>query len=114
MSKLQIVRQYRYGRAAGGLFSFVPKLLGGAINAASGLNIFKSKSAAIQSVASPAPASVFKSAAANPLLAGYGGGGRTVRRGKGITHNELRGYRKVANLIHKEGMVSKRARGRKA
>lgn len=35
------------------------------------------------------------------------------RRAKGITAVELRGYRKVANLIHKEGMVSRRARGRK-
>lgn len=46
-----------------------------------------------------------------------GGGGRsgggTRRRSRGITARELRGYRKVSNLLHKEGMVSRRARGRK-
>jgi hypothetical protein len=54
--------------------------------------------------------------AAGALLGGGGGGGAsggwTTRRRRGITATELRGYRKVANLIHKEGMVSKRARGR--
>lgn len=42
-----------------------------------------------------------------------GGFGPARKRRKGITAVELRGYRKVANLIHKEGMVSRRARGRK-
>jgi hypothetical protein len=55
--------------------------------------------------------------AAGALLSGGGGGsgasgGWSGRRRRGITATELRGYRKVANLIHKEGMVSKRARGR--
>jgi len=55
---------------------------------------------------------------ASALLSGGGGGGATGgwgyrRRARGITARELRGYRKVANLLHKEGMVSRRARGRK-
>lgn len=45
--------------------------------------------------------------------AGASGGWGYTRRRRGITATELRGYRKVANLLHKEGMVSKRARGRK-
>jgi hypothetical protein len=44
---------------------------------------------------------------------GASGGWSGRRRGRGITATELRGFRKVANLIHKEGMVSSRARGRK-
>jgi len=43
---------------------------------------------------------------------GVGGGG-VRRRSRGITARELRGYRKVANLLHREGMVSRRSRGRK-
>jgi hypothetical protein len=58
-------------------------------------------------------------AAASALLGGRGGGGASGvygfrRRARGITATELRGYRKVANLIHREGMVSRRARGRKS
>jgi hypothetical protein len=55
--------------------------------------------------------------AASALMSGAGGRGASggwspSRRGRGITARELRGYRKVARLLHKEGMVSKRARGR--
>jgi len=52
------------------------------------------------------------------ILGGGGGAGASgswgaPRRAKGITARELRGYRKVAKLLHREGMVSRRARGRK-
>lgn len=48
--------------------------------------------------------------------AGGGGGGTGTgkrRRSRGITARELRGFRKVSRLLHSEGMVSRRARGRK-
>ena len=43
---------------------------------------------------------------------GSGGssGGWTHRRRKGITATELRGFRKVAKLLHNEGMVIKKRR----
>lgn len=45
--------------------------------------------------------------------AGGAAAGGARRRSRGITARELRGYRKVSNLLHREGMVSRRARGRK-
>ena len=120
MSKMAVIRQYQYSPAAGGIFSSIAKFVG------KGLGLIKT--------AAPAVATVVKSpigktaiaagvgTAAGALLSGAGSakgpggasgawaGGR--RRSRGITARELRGYRKVANLIHKEGMVSKRARGR--
>lgn len=112
MSKLAMVRQYRYAPAAGGLFSFIPKILGGAVNAVTGMNLIKTKTAAVQAVAPVQKLAAAPSSAAVKSLLGGGGGG--TRRGKGISHRELKGYRKVARLLHKEGMVSKRAHGRKA
>jgi hypothetical protein len=51
---------------------------------------------------------------AGQLMSGGGRGGRygasggwTGRRRKGITATELRGFRKVASLLHKEGMTIK-------
>ena len=41
---------------------------------------------------------------------GAGGGWTGRRRAKGITARELRGFRKVARLLHKEGMVIKHHR----
>lgn len=115
MSKLAMVRQYRYAPAAGGLFSFIPKLLGGAVNAVTGMNLIKTKTAAVQSVAPVQKlAAAAPSSAAVKSLLGGGGGGGGIRRGKGISAKELRGFRKVSRLLHNEGMVSKRARGRKA
>lgn len=103
MSKLAVLRQYRYSPAAGGIFGTIGKVLGGAVNLITGSKIFGSKTAAVQQVAA-AP----QTAAVKQLMNGGGGGG--TRRGKGISKVELRGYRKVANLLHKEGMVSKKAR----
>lgn len=103
----------RYAPAAGGLGSIITggiKLIGG---------LFKSK--AVQKVVTnplvQGAALGAGSMAATSLLTGGGGtskgasGGWTAgRRGRGITARELRGFRKVANLLHKEGMVVKRAR----
>lgn len=118
MSKLYQMNRMMYAPAAGGLLTGIIKgagtLLGG---------LFKKKgvqtamTAAAKVAKNPAVQTGAMIAGAE-LLAGSGGGSRGasggwgVRRRRGITATELRGYRKVANLIHKEGMVSKRARGR--
>lgn len=121
MSKLYTINRMRYGAAAGD--PFFGELLGKGIKLIGGL--FKKKG--VQKVITTAgkiakspvgQAAIYTGAgyAASELLEGGGGrgasGGWTRRRGRGITARELRGYRKVANLIHKEGMVSRRARGR--
>lgn len=113
MSKLAVIRQYRYSPAAGGIFGTIGKVLGGAVNLITGTKIFGSKAAAVQAapnVKLPFGVGAGPSFGVNPLLKGGGGS----RKGRGITARELRGYRKVANLLHKEGMVSKKARGRKS
>jgi len=119
MSKLYQLNRMRYSPAAGDIFS---TLIGGAGKLIGGL--FKSK-------ATKAAIAVAKKVAANPLaqtalaagggalagelLAGGGGGkgasgGWVTRRRKGITATELRGFRKVAKLLHNEGMVIKKHR----
>jgi len=116
MSKLYAMNRMRYAPAAGGLLSGIVK--------------FGSKLLGIGKKAAPVVAKTLKNPmvqtaaiigageAAGALLEGGGGGSGASggwscrRRRRGITATELRGYRKVANLIHKEGMVSKRARGR--
>ena len=50
MSKLAVLRQYRYSPAAGGIFGTIGKVLGGAVNLITGTKIFGSKAAAVQSV----------------------------------------------------------------
>ncbi len=115
MSKLATLRQFQTSPAAGGFFSFlgpVAKFIG------KGLGIIKPKVA--QAIASPTGKAVITAAgtgAAMSLLQKGGTGSSGVsgtwrRRSRGITARELRGYRKVARLLHQEGMVSKRARGR--
>lgn len=122
MSKTALLKQYRYSPAAGGFLSFlapVAKFIG------KGLGIIKpaaTKAAqvAVQAAGTPAGKAAIAAGAAGAagaLLARGGGGGAAAggyrRRGRGITARELRGYRKVARLLHQEGMVSRRARGRK-
>lgn len=109
MSKLAQIQNFKYQPAAGGLLSFIPKALGAVVNTITGVNIIKPKAAAapLQAPAMKAPAGV-TSSAVRALI----GGGGTTRRAKGITGRELRGFRKVARLLHKEGMVSKKSRGR--
>lgn len=116
MSKLAVLRQYQTSPAAGGIFSFlapVAKFIG------KGLGIIKP--AVTKAVASPTGKAVLTAAgtgAAMSLLSKGGGGSGASgswsgrRRSRGITARELRGYRKVARLLHNEGMVSRRARGR--
>lgn len=116
MSKLAVLRQYQNSPAAGGIFSFlapVAKFIG------KGLGIIKPKVAAAVSnpivqagLAGAGTAAGMKLLAGAPKSAGVSGSFGPRRRGRGITARELRGYRKVARLLHKEGMVSKRARGR--
>jgi len=117
MSKLYMMNRMRYGAEAGDIFS----VLGGAAKLVGGL--FKSKAA-------KAATALAKKIAANPLAqtaaivgagevagallapkrGGGASGGWTGRRRKGITATELRGFRKVAALLHKEGMTIKKHR----
>lgn len=118
MSKLATIRQYQYSPAAGGIFSSVIGAVGKFIG--KGLGIIKP---AVKVVATAAKTPVGQAAlytgaalGAEALLRPARGASGSYavgsRRGRGITARELRGYRKVARLLHKEGMVSKRARGR--
>ena len=119
---MAVIKQYRYSPAAGGIFGTIIGGIGKFIG--KGLGIIKPAAAKVAAAAAtPTGKAVLSAAAAGTagaLLAGSGRapGGATGswagsrRRSRGITARELRGYRKVANLIHKEGMVSKRARGR--
>jgi len=57
-------------------------------------------------------------AAAAKMLGGGGGGGATGsygyrRKARGITATELRGFNKVAGLLHRVGMVPRKTRGYK-
>jgi len=124
MSKMYQLNRMSYSPAAGGILGDVLKIGGKLVK-----GIFKKKT--VQQVATVA-AKVAKNPVAQgaagaagwmvaeSALSGKGGGGAGAsggwgarRRARGITALELRGYRKVANLIHREGMVSRRARGRK-
>jgi hypothetical protein len=111
MSKLRQLRYFRYQPAAGGIFG---DLLKGGIKLVG--KLFKKKG----TPAAVAPAGTGFGTPINPygelptvgvnpyaqaLTRGYGS-----RRGKGITARELRGFHKVSRLLHKEGMVSKKAR----
>jgi hypothetical protein len=101
--------------AAGGLFSGIVKF--GAKLLGIGKKVAPTIIAAAKNPAVQMGAAVLGAEAAGALLGGGGSsggasGGFGRRRRRGITATELRGFRKVANLIHKEGMVSKRARGR--
>lgn len=124
MSKLALIRQYQYSPMAGG------GLLGGIVKGAGKLigKLFGKKGTKVVQTALPvvkkglnvvAPGIAAGAGWALGEAAIEGGGGGASggwgprRRARGITARELRGYRKVANLLHKEGMVSRRARGRK-
>lgn len=123
MSKLAMIRQYSYSPAAGGIFSTIIGGIGKFIG--KGLGIIKpaaTKAAQVAATVARTPAGQAAIAAgagtaAAALLRGGGGGASggwgTRRRSRGITARELRGYRKVARLLHQEGMVSRRARGRR-
>lgn len=122
MSKLYMMNRMQYGAAAGGGFLGALLPLGAKL-----LGLGKKAAPAVAKVIkTPVGKQVATGVAAGAgwavgekLLRGAGpegrgaSGGWGYRRRRGITATELRGFRKVANLIHKEGMVSKRARGRK-
>lgn len=117
MSKLYQLNRMRNSPAAGDIFSTGLKLIGG---------LFKSKAtrtalaAAKKLAANPVAQAVGAGAIAGigiDLLSGQkapavrgAGGCWTGRRRKGITATELRGFRKVAKLLHKEGMTIKKHR----
>ena len=124
MSKLYQLNRMTGSAAAGDLIGLAAGVGGRVIKGLGSL--FKSKAAR-------AAAAAAKKLARNPLaqtaaivgmgelagglLAGGGGGGGrgssggwTGRRRKGITATELRGFRKVAKLLHNEGMVIKKHR----
>ncbi len=115
MSKLYLLNRMSNAPAAGGLLSGIVNI---------GKSILGIGKKALPVVAQTMKNPVVQTGlmigagtAASSLLSGGGGSGASggwsgTRRRRGITATELRGYRKVANLIHKEGMVSKRARGR--
>jgi len=109
----------QYAPAAGGLGT----ILGKVVKGIGGL--FKSKAAkTVATMATKAAKNPLVQTAAivgggelaGSLLAGGGGGGGGAtggwapRRRRGITATELRGFHKVARLLHKEGMVVKHAR----
>jgi hypothetical protein len=100
------------GGILSGVFKFGAKLLG------IGKKVAPAVVAAVKNPAVQTGLAIGAAELGGALLSGGGGGGGATggwtgrRRRRGITATELRGFRKVANLIHKEGMVSKRARGR--
>jgi hypothetical protein len=116
MSKLYQMNRMRNSAAAGGLLT---SIIGGAGKLVG--KLFQSKGTKLAIAAG-------KKALANPvvqtgmmigaselassaLMKGGGGGGATGgwhRRRKGITATELRGFRKVSSLLHKEGMRIKK------
>ncbi len=109
MSKLAFIRRYNYAPAAGGL-------LGDLWNIGKGLFGKKTKAPTAPftapgfPVASPYTLPYTSPATGAKRLMNGGGGGGGVRRGKGISARELRGFRKVSRLLHREGMVPKRTR----
>jgi len=127
MSKLYEMNRLAYGATAGdpflaGLISRGAKIVGGLIKAAGPAAAAAGKAAG-KAAATPAGKAAMSAGlfylGGRLFRAGKGGkpvpvdgGGGYGRRRRGITALELRGYRKVANLIHREGMVSRRARGR--
>lgn len=117
MSKMYQLNRMTYGAAAGD--PWIGSLIKGAIG------LFKKKAPAVLAkgaaiVKTPVGRQIAGGVAAGAGWAagekilgggrGAGGGWGAPRRAKGITARELRGYRKVANLLHREGMVSRRAR----
>ncbi len=116
MSKLYLLNRMSNAPAAGGLLSGIvnigKSILGIGKKALPGV-VSTLKNPVVQTGlmvgAGTAASSLLSGGGSSGASGGWGGG---TRRRRGITATELRGYRKVANLIHKEGMVSKRARGR--
>ena len=124
MSKLYQMNRMRNSAAAGGLLT---SIIGGAGKLVG--KLFQSKgtklaiAAGKKALANPVVQTglmIGASELASSALMGRGGGGGggargasggwTGRRRKGITATELRGFRKVAKLLHNEGMTIKKKR----
>ena len=123
MSKLYQMNRMRNSAAAGGLLTGI---IGGAGKLVG--KLFQSKgtklaiAAGKKALANPVVQTglmIGASELASSALMGRGGGGGgargasggwTGRRRKGITATELRGFRKVAKLLHNEGMTIKKKR----
>src|SRR5512137_3024203 len=120
MSKLYVLNRMTGSPAAGNIFTSAWKFIKG------GIKTLTSKKGA-QVVVQQLPKSVkdvakyvapvVVGAVGAELMSGGGEkesrgatGGWTGRRRRGITATELKGFHKVARLLHKEGMVVKHAR----
>lgn len=118
MSKLAGIRAYQTsGYYAGDLAGLFSKVVGGAKKLlGKGKSLVSGASGLISGKSGAGMEQIAQMLGLTPggKAPGGGGGGTGVRRrSRGITARELRGYRKVANLLHKEGMVSRRGRGRR-
>src|SRR5512136_711773 len=122
MSKLYQLNRMRGSAAAGDLWGSLLKLGGKAVKGIGKLFSKKTKTVIAEQVL-PAAKKVIPYAlpavgveVAQALMNGGGKqsagatGGWGTRRRRGITATELRGFHKVARLLHKEGMVVKHAR----
>jgi hypothetical protein len=117
MSKLAFIKRYNYAPAAGGI-------LGDIWNIGKGLFGKKKAAATVTPQITVGRVKGFGGigAGSGVGIMGYDpitgasrltGGGGGYRRGKGITARELRGFRKVSRLLHREGMVPKRKKSSK-
>lgn len=120
MSKLAYLKATR--GAAGGLpiLSAVAGLIPKVVKVGGKLLGLGKKAAAVPAVQQAAKLAAGGAgyAAAAKLLGGGGGGagasgGWTRRKARGITATELRGFNKVAGLLHRVGMVPRKTRGYK-
>lgn len=117
MSKLYQLQRMGSAPAAG---SIITSLIGGAAKLVGKLTQSKATKAAIAyAKANPGKIAAGAAGAAGVALGlTSGGGGRGAsgswgRRRKGITATELRGFRKVSCLLHKEGMSIRKPASRR-
>ena len=118
MSKLYDLQRMGSAPAAGSIFT---SIIGGAAKLVGKLTQSKATRAAIAyAKANPGKIATGAAGAAGLALglASGGGGGRGAsgswgRRRKGITATELRGFRKVSCLLHKEGMSIRKPASRR-
>lgn len=116
MSKLAYLKATRGQAGAlpilGAIAKFVPKLISGGAKL---LGIGKKVAATpVGKQIGGALATGAGFAAASKMLGGGGGASGSFgprRKGRGITATELRGFNKVAGLLHRVGMVPRKTRG---
>jgi hypothetical protein len=119
MSKLYQLNMMRGSPAAGSILTLLKgagKLIGGLFKSKAGKAVATAAKTAIKNPVVQGAAGAAGWLGAESLLEGGGkkaagaSGYYGARRHRGITYTELKGFRKVARLLHKEGMVSKKAR----